>query len=71
MPSSKLTQAEIASAAWQRVEHYANERLKECRKLVENPRQSEAERLGAAWRISELKELLRLAEPAKEQQAEG
>jgi hypothetical protein len=42
------------------------------RAIAENPQQPEADRLGAAWRISELKELLKLAsQPTEPQQDAG
>jgi hypothetical protein len=63
----KLTPFERDSSAWQRVAAHAEDRLAKYRAIAENPQQSEEIRLGAAWRISELKELLKLAEPAKEQ----
>ncbi len=61
-----LTDGERNHGSWQKVDAYANDRLKTLREIVENPKQTEAERLGAAWRIAELKKLLALAEPAKE-----
>jgi len=67
----RLSDAERNQGAWQKVEAHAQERLKAHRLTAENPRAIEAERLGAAWRINELKELLKLAEPAKEQQGDA
>jgi hypothetical protein len=65
----RLSPHERDSAAWQKVEWHANARLALHRAKVENPLNPEAERLGAAWRIQELKELLKLAsQPAEPQQ---
>jgi hypothetical protein len=67
-----LSSAERDSAAWQKVEWHANARLALHRAKVENPLNPEAERLGAAWRIQELKELLKLAsQPAEPQQTQA
>lgn len=64
----RLTPAERDSAAWQKVEAVINEHLSTYRAIAENPVQSEADRLGAAWRIKELKELLKLGDQPTEPQ---
>lgn len=63
----RLSKPELASTAWEKVEKQIQLRLAVHRKTVENPRQPETDRLGSAWAITELKELLKLAQPAKEQ----
>ncbi len=68
----KLDKVELASPAWQKVEAHANEQLRIHRAKVENPDLPEAERIGCAWRIRELKKLLELAtQPAEPQQDAG
>lgn len=67
----RLSNTERDSAAWQKVEAVINERLALYRAITENPVQTEADRLGAAWRIKELKELLKLAQPATEPQSDA
>jgi hypothetical protein len=62
--STRLNEQEIGSAAWQKVRTELHDRLKRHRARVENPEVSEAERFGLCWRIRELKELLRMEEPA-------
>lgn len=62
----RLSKLEIDSTTWDKVRKHAEERLAALRAKTENPRETEADRLGAAWCISELKELLKLAQPAKE-----
>lgn len=63
----KLNEAERRSNCWTKVEAKINLRLAAHRKVVENPRHTEAARFEAACRIDELKELLKLAQPVKEQ----
>lgn len=63
----RLNAAELASPCWDKVETHATEHLKAYRAVAENPLKSEAERLSAAHRIDELKQLLRLAQPVTEQ----
>jgi hypothetical protein len=71
-PQFHLNPHECQSPAWQKVEAYLNDKLVVLRAKVENPIETEAERLGAAWRIKELKELLKLAsQPAEPQQDAG
>lgn len=68
----RLTTTERESAAWQKVEAVINERLAVYRAITENPAHTEADRLGAAWRIKELKELLKLGDqPAEPQHDAG
>lgn len=62
----KLSRAEIDSSAWDKVRTHAQQRLMTYTLKALNPRASEADRLGAAWCASELRELLKLAEPVKE-----
>jgi hypothetical protein len=72
MSKVHLTPHERDSGAWQKVEAHANAQLAMLRAKVENPLETEADRLGAAWRIKELKELLKLAsQPAEPQQDAG
>lgn len=59
----RLSNAERDSACWQKVEAYLKSELARLRQLNENPRTPEAERLGFCWRISEIKELLKLGQP--------
>jgi hypothetical protein len=67
-----LNAHERDSGAWQKVEAYTAAQLETYRAISENPLESEANRLGAAWRIRELKELLKLArQPAEPQQDAG
>lgn len=63
MTKVHLSQPEIDSAAWQKVEAVINARLADYRAKNENPFESDAIRLSLCWRIKELKELLKLAEP--------
>lgn len=68
----RLTPTERESAAWQKVEAVINERLAVYRAITENPAHTEADRLGAAWRIKELKELSKLGDqPAEPQHDAG
>ena len=67
----RLTTAERDSACWHKVEAVIGERLATYRAITENPAHFEADRLGAAWRIKELKELLKLAQPAAEPQQDA
>lgn len=64
----RLTNTERDSAAWQKVEAVITEHLSTYRAIAENPVQPEADRLGAAWRIKELKELLKLGDQPTEPQ---
>jgi hypothetical protein len=66
-----LNEAERGSTTWQKVEHELNRRLAYYRAKLENPREVEAERLGCAWRIQELKEILKMGEEPKPQQDAG
>ena len=63
----RLTKVEIGAAAWQKVIAHVDERLTHLRAICENPNKSESERLAAAVRVSELKKLLELAQPAPQQ----
>jgi hypothetical protein len=65
-PALRLNDTEKASNAWQKVEEQIKTRLDMHRKVVENPLQPERDRLIAASAITELKDLLKLAQPAKE-----
>lgn len=66
MTKVHLSKAERESHAWQKVRVVIDERLKTYRQQVENPTGSEADRLGLCWRIHELKRLLEIEEPPKE-----
>lgn len=63
----RLSKPEIDSKAWEKVSQYAQIRIEQMRSVTENPDADEKARFRAACVIRELKELLRLAEPAKEQ----
>jgi hypothetical protein len=67
----KLLATEAQSAAWDKVVAHTEIRLKALRLTAENPRVTDAERLAAAWRINEIKELLKLAQPASDKEPEG
>ena len=64
----RLSKPERESKVWDKVSQYAQAKLTELRATTENPDADDRARYGAACRIRELKELLKLAEPAKEQQ---
>jgi hypothetical protein len=68
-PKQRLSNVEIGSSTWHVVRAEIDLRIAEHTKVTTNPTKAEADRLAAAWRIYELKELLKLAEPAKEQTA--
>jgi hypothetical protein len=63
----RLDKPERDSRAWGKVAAHVQARLTALRAICENPNKDERERLSAAFRISELKELLKLAEPASQQ----
>lgn len=63
----RLNEAERKSKVWDKVQQHSEAHLAAYRKTVENPNEPEAKRLAAAHRIDELKQLLRLAQPAREQ----
>lgn len=65
-PKQRLSNVEVGSSAWHVVRAEIEHRIGEYTRITTNPNKPEAERLGAAWRVHELKELLTLAEPAKE-----
>jgi hypothetical protein len=67
----KLLTNEAQSDAWQKVIAHTNGRLATLRAICENPREDDAKRLSAAWRINEIKELLKLAQPASDKEPEG
>lgn len=71
MTKPRLTPAELESAAWRKVRAVILGKLEAYRPQAENPRNSEADRLGYCWRIDELKALLKLEEPEKEQPDAG
>jgi hypothetical protein len=62
----RLNAPERDSTSWDKTTKYVEQRLTAYRAIVENPTKTEAERLSAAHRIDELKQLLRLAKPAPE-----
>lgn len=62
----RLSNVEAGSSAWHVVSTEIAYRIEQYTKTALNPGKTEAERLPAIWRIDELKELLKLAEPAKE-----
>lgn len=65
----RLTKPESESRAWEKVSQYAQAKLAELRVMTEDPDVDEKRRFRAACAIRELKELLKLAEPAKEQRS--
>jgi hypothetical protein len=67
--TQRLSNVEVGSSAWHLVSTWAAHRVETFTKIATNPTRPEAERLAACWRLDELKELLKLAEPAKEQTA--
>jgi hypothetical protein len=64
-----LSNVEVGSSTWHVVRTEIDYRIGQYSITALNPAKTEAERLAACWRIAELKELLKLAEPAKEQTA--
>ncbi len=71
MSKATLSKAERDSGAWQKLEVVILAKLTRLRALNENPRTPEAERLGYCWRISELKELLKLGDQRTEPQEDA
>jgi hypothetical protein len=67
--TQRLSNVEVGSSTWNVVSREIEYRIGQYSITALNPTQSEADRLAACWRIKELKELLKLAEPAKEQTA--
>ena len=59
-----LSNLELGSSAWQKVKDHAEQRLTIQRAICESPNESEQRRFAAAVRVSELKKLLELAQPA-------
>lgn len=65
-PKVRLDAAERGSHAWKKVEAVLQERLAANTGIATNPAKDERERFMAAVKVAELKELLKLAEPAQE-----
>jgi len=61
-----LSNVEVGSSTWHVVSTEIVYRIEQLTTIAINTGKTEAERLAACWRIAELKELLKLAEPAKE-----
>lgn len=64
-----LTPAEQGSTCWQKLEAVLNERLATHRRYLESPSTPSAKREELVWRISELKEFLKLGSPASDKKA--
>ena len=62
-----LDHVERASTCWQKTTAVIADRMAAHTAVATNPNNDEQRRYAAAVRISELKELLKLAEPAQEQ----
>ncbi len=69
IPKVRLDAAERGSHAWKKVETVLQQRIANNTATATNPAHDERERFMAAVRVAELKELLKLAEPAQEKLA--
>jgi hypothetical protein len=69
VPKVRLNTAERESYAWKKVEAVLQQRLADNTATCTNPARDERDRFMAAVKVAELKELLKLAEPAQEKLA--